>query len=92
MYGVVGANCDAFPEGQFNESLFKWAFGVLHARTFAPLQADTIALVPLIDLSTHDAAAGGWQKGTGRASWAVARLLSLSCRRLRDEVFRTKSR
>ena len=62
MYGVVGANRDAFPEEHFNESLFKWAFGVLRARTFAPLQADAIALVPLIDLATHDAAAGGWQK------------------------------
>ena len=60
VQGFIGANRDVFPEEHFNEVLFGWAFGVLRARTFAPLQADAIALVPLIDLATHDAAADGW--------------------------------
>ena len=40
-------------DGAFDESSFRWAFGILRSRTMAPLEGANIALVPGIDLINH---------------------------------------
>ena len=47
---VFARNRQLFPEGQFAYSAFLWAVGNVRARVHAPLEGDSIALVPMADL------------------------------------------
>ena len=58
-------------DGAFDESSFRWAFGILRSRTMAPLEGANIALVPGIDLINHSSLSESvWKVGGGVAGVA----------------------
>ena len=60
-------------DGAFDESSFRWAFGILRSRTMAPLEGANITLVPGIDLINHSSLSESvWKVGDGGVAGAVA--------------------
>lgn len=46
-------NSEIFDPEVYTYEAFRWAFGILRSRTFAPLTGDDLALVPVADLVNH---------------------------------------
>ena len=50
---VFEPNSEIFDPEVYTYEAFRWAFGILRSRTFAPLIGDDLALVPIADLVNH---------------------------------------
>lgn len=72
---VLEPNLKLFDPELFTFDAFRWAFGILRSRSFAPLTGEDLALVPVADLVNHggvDEAPSWVKKKTGQI-WNIGK-------------------
>lgn len=75
---VLERNTELFDPAVFTFDAFRWAFGILRSRSFAPLTGEELALVPVADLMNHgvglDDKNPSWlKKSSGAQIWNIGK-------------------
>lgn len=74
---VLEPNPSLFDPEVFTFEAFRWAFGILRSRSFAPLTGEDLALVPVADLVNHGGAIGddapSWVKKKSGPIWNIGK-------------------
>ncbi|KAG0629937.1 hypothetical protein M758_1G140900 [Ceratodon purpureus] len=75
---IMERNTDLFDPAVFTFDAFRWAFGILRSRSFAPLTGEELALVPVADLMNHgvglDDKNPSWlKKSSGGQIWNIGK-------------------